>query len=60
MAATPNRSQSCPVNRQITNQDVDCLREAFALFDNDREEEITTKELGKVSGISVQNVEKIL
>ena len=43
---TPNKSHS--LDRQITTQDIDCLREAFALFDIDREEEITTKELGKV------------
>ena len=36
------------IERQITNQDIDCLKEAFALFDIDREEEITTMELGKV------------
>ena len=40
--------QTRSLDRQITTQDVDCLREAFALFDNDREEEITTFELGKV------------
>ena len=36
------------LDRQITTQDLDCLREAFALFDVDRTEEITTEELGKV------------
>ena len=46
MAGAPSRTRS--LDRQITTQDVDCLREAFALFDNDREEEITTIELGKV------------
>ena len=46
MSATPSKVRS--LDRQITTQDVDCLREAFALFDIDREEEITTKELGKV------------
>ena len=43
---TPNKGRS--LDRQITTQDIDCLREAFALFDIDREEEITTIELGKV------------
>ena len=37
------------LDRQITAQDIDCLREAFALFDADRQEEITVPELGKVS-----------
>ena len=46
MSATPSKVRS--LDRQITTQDVDCLREAFALFDIDRGEEITTKELGKV------------
>ena len=36
------------LDRQITAQDLDCLKEAFALFDSDRKEEITTEELGKV------------
>jgi Ca2+-binding EF-hand superfamily protein len=35
-------------DRQITAQDIDCLKEAFALFDCDRDGEITVKELGKV------------
>ena len=43
---TPNKGRS--LERQITNQDVDCLREAFALFDIDRDGDITSKELGKV------------
>jgi len=46
MTATYSKVRS--LDRQITTQDVDCLREAFALFDNDRKEEITTSELGKV------------
>ena len=44
---TPNKSHS--LDRQITTQDIHCLREAFALFDIDREEVITTEELGKVN-----------
>ena len=47
MAGTQNKSRS--LERQITTQDIDCLREAFALFDINRKEEITTEELGKVS-----------
>ena len=44
---TPKGSHN--IERQITNQDIDCLKEAFALFDIDREEDITTMELGKAS-----------
>ena len=36
------------LDRQITAKDLDCLREAFALFDTDRKDDITTEELGKV------------
>ena len=43
---TPNTGRS--LDRQITTKDVDCLSEAFALFDIDRKEVITTVELGKV------------
>ena len=42
-------SKGPSLDRQITVQDVECLREAFALFDADRREEITVPELGKVS-----------
>jgi Ca2+-binding EF-hand superfamily protein len=46
MSSTPSKGRS--LDRQITTQDVDCLREAFALFDNERKEVITPNELGKV------------
>ena len=46
MAGTQNKTRS--LDRQITTQDIDCLREAFALFDVNRKDEITTQELGKV------------
>ena len=36
------------LDRQITALDLDCLREAFALFGAEREEAITTEELGRV------------
>ena len=36
------------LDRQITVQDVECLKEAFSLFDPNRKEEITPEELGKV------------
>lgn len=45
---TPRQGRS--LDRQITTQDIDCLREAFALFTRSPDEggEITTDELGKV------------
>ena len=47
--AAPVRS----LDRQITAQDLDCLREAFALFDPDKEREITAEKLGKVRATSL-------
>ena len=42
-------SKGPSLDRQITVQDVECLREAFALFDPDKEKEMLTPErLGKV------------
>ena len=46
MAGPHGKTRS--LDRQITTQDIDCLREAFALFDVNRKDEITTQELGKV------------
>jgi len=46
MAAMPSVRVS--PDRQITVQDIDCLKEAFTLFDCDRDGEITVEELGKV------------
>ena len=46
MARRPDRLSP---DRQITEQDIDCLKEAFALFDCDRDGEITMEELGKVT-----------
>ena len=37
-------------DRHITVKDMECLKEAFALFDRDRDGEINTDELGKVRG----------
>ena len=45
MAGPQDKTRS--LDRQITTQDIDCLREAFALFDVNRKDEITTQELGK-------------
>ena len=44
-------SKGPSLDRQITIQDVECLREAFALFDPDNEskELLTPDRLGKVS-----------
>ena len=39
------------LDRQITALDLDCLREAFALFGAEREEAITTEETGLSSNI---------
>ena len=38
-------------DRQLSRQDIDCLKEAFKLFDCDRDGEITVSELGKVGTI---------
>ena len=34
---------------KLAASDLECLKEAFALFDRDRDGEISTEELGKVS-----------
>ena len=47
--------QATSLDRQITIQDVECLKEAFALFDADRKEAITSEELGKVKIILILN-----
>ena len=47
--------QAASLDRQITIQDVECLKEAFALFDADRKEAITAEELGKVKIILILN-----
>ena len=39
-------------DRQVTASDIDCLKEAFALFDCDRDGEISVEELGKVGQLS--------
>ena len=39
-------------NSHITAKDMECLKEAFALFDRDRDGEINTEELGKVMHFS--------
>ena len=41
-------SKGPSLDRQITVQDVECLREAFALFDPDKKDTITPEKLGKV------------
>ena len=35
-------------DRHIKTAEMECLKEAFALFDRDRDGEISTEELGKV------------
>ena len=44
---TKNTERLSP-DRQLSRQDIDCLKEAFKLFDCDRDGEITVEELGKV------------
>merc|ERR1712165_528191 len=48
MGSMAKRPERLSPDRQITMQDIDCLKEAFALFDCDRDGEITVEELGKV------------
>ena len=40
-------------DRHITAKDMECLKEAFALFDRDRDGEINTEELGKVYHLKI-------
>ena len=35
-------------DKHISPKEMECLKEAFALFDGDRDGEISTEELGKV------------
>ena len=39
-------------DRHISVKEMECLKEAFALFDRDRDGEISTEELGKVNVMS--------
>ena len=39
-------------DRHISVKEMECLKEAFALFDRDRDGEISTEELGKVNVVS--------
>ena len=41
--------ESPQVEAKLAATDLECLKEAFALFDRDRDGEISTLELGKVS-----------
>ena len=50
-AGSRTGSKGPSLDRQITVQDVECLREAFALFDPDKKETITPEKLGKVGFI---------
>ena len=45
---TKNTERLSP-DRQLSRQDIDCLKEAFKLFDCDRDGVITVDELGKVT-----------
>ena len=46
-AMTRNTERLSP-DRQPSREDIDCLKEAFKLFDCDRDGVITVEELGKV------------
>ena len=50
---SPDKQIINTTEKQITKQDIDCLKEAFALFDCDRDGEITVEELGKVSTLII-------
>ena len=51
---TKNTERLSP-DRQLSRQDIECLKEAFKLFDCDRDGEITVEELGKVCSIKFTN-----
>ena len=44
---TRNTERLSP-DRQLSREDIDCLKETFKLFDCDRDGVITVEELGKV------------
>lgn len=48
---TKNTERLSP-DRQLSRQDVECLKEAFKLFDCDSNGRITVEELGKVPKLS--------
>ena len=41
-------SELASPDRHLSVKEMECLKEAFALFDRDRDGEISTEELGKV------------
>ena len=45
---TRNTAERLSPDRQLSRQDVECLKEAFKLFDCDSNGIITVEELGKV------------
>ena len=45
---TKNSAERLSPDRQLSRQDVECLQEAFKLFDCDSNGVITVEELGKV------------
>ena len=49
---TRNTERLSP-DRQLSREDIDCLKEAFKLFDCDRDGVITVEELGKVRSQSL-------
>ena len=48
---TRNTAERLSPDRQLSRQDVECLKEAFKLFDCDSNGRITVEELGKVDNV---------
>ena len=48
----PRMAEMASPDRHISVKEMECLKEAFALFDRDRDGEISTEELGKVNVMS--------
>ena len=48
----PRMAEMASPDRHISVKEMECLKEAFALFDRDRDGEISTEELGKVTVMS--------
>ena len=48
---TRNTAERLSPDRQLSRQDVECLKEALKLFDCDSNGRITVEELGKVDNV---------
>ena len=47
-------------DKHISSKDMECLKEAFTLFDRDRDGEINTDELGKVRSFMLKEIQMYL